>query len=268
MTGLVFKQMNEGIRGERLCPRPHSLEQSPGSCNSELTLTSQHTGGSGGCTFALSATWQPGKVFRQKGKGVLGSLGWAGKETGWGSGGLGAVGPGGQLLDAGRSASCLSGHRLLSFAASSSRLQGLAFSENRCGLAQGGDSRATSPLTLIHFPREKGTHSLPQTSGHRHLTRNCPSGLPTAPLLRLKRQQPQPLLLKKDPHGHPYLSSSSTPQPALPHVAQTNQLLLAPPAHQDHCSPRGLLHGPRSSLFQPKRTVCAPASSTVTHGCS
>lgn len=146
---------------------------------------------------------------------------------------------------------------------------GLGFLENRCGLAQGGDSRATStPLTLIHFPREKGTHSLPQTSGHRHLTRNCPSGLPTAPLLRLKRQQPQPLLLKKDPHGHPYLSSSSTPQPALPHVAQTNQLLLAPPAHQDHCSPRGLLHGPRSSLFQPKRTVCAPASSTVTHGCS
>ena len=203
---------------------------------------------------------------------MLGSLGWAGQETGWGSGGLGADGPGGQLLDAGWSASCLSSHRLLSFAASSSRLQGLAFSESRCGLAQGGDSRATStPLTLIHLPREKGTHSLPQTSGHRHLTRNCLPGLPTAPLLRRKRQQPQPLLLKKGPHGHPYLSSSSTPQP-LPHVAQTNQRLLAPPAapptYQDHCSPRGLLHGPCSSLFQPKRTVCAPASSTVTHGFS
>lgn len=30
MTGLAFKQMNEAVRGEGLCPRPHSLEQSPG----------------------------------------------------------------------------------------------------------------------------------------------------------------------------------------------------------------------------------------------
>lgn len=109
---------------------------------------------------------------------------------------------------------------------------GLGFpQESRYGLAQGGHSRATStPLTQIHLPSEKGTRSLLQPSGHRHLTRNRLPGLPTAPLLRLKRQQPQPLLLKKDPHGHPYLSSFLTPQPVLPQVAQTNQLLLAPPA--------------------------------------
>lgn len=75
-----------------------------------------------------------------------------------------------------------------------------------------------------------------------------------------------PLLLKKDPHGHHYPSSSSTPQPVLPHVAPINQLLVAPPAappaHQDNCSPRGLLCGPHSSLFQPKRTVCSSASSS------
>lgn len=189
---------------------------------------------------------QPGNGGRSFGRrekacwAVWGPSGWAGKETGWGSGGLGGDGPRGQLLDAGRSASCLSGHRLLSFAASSSRPQGLAFLESRCGLAQGGDSRATStPLTLIHLPNEKGMLSLLQTSGHRHLTRNCLPGLPIAPLLRLKRQQPQPLLLKKDPHGHPYLSSSSTPQPVHPHVAQTNQLLLAP--HGPSRSPGPLL---------------------------
>lgn len=97
MTGLVFKQMNEGIRGEGLCPRPHSLEQSPGSPNSELTLTSQHTCGSGSCT---SSSQQPGSWGRSLGRrekacwAVWGPSGWAGKEGGgrgtWGRMALGA----------------------------------------------------------------------------------------------------------------------------------------------------------------------------------
>lgn len=134
MTGLVFKQMNEGIRGEGLCPRPHSLEQSPGSPNSELTLTSQHTCGSGSCT---SSSQQPGSWGRSLGRrekacwAVWGPSGWAGKRVGVGGPGGGwpwGPAPGHTATPrlAALSASCLSSHRL-SFAASSSRPQGLAF---------------------------------------------------------------------------------------------------------------------------------------------
>lgn len=86
--------------------------------------------------FVLSATWQPGKVSRQKGKGVLGSLGtirmgWerqGGGQGAWGRMALGASSWMHSYPHAGSSA-CILPLRphLLSFAASSSRSQGLAF---------------------------------------------------------------------------------------------------------------------------------------------
>lgn len=105
--------------------------------------------------------------------------------------------------------------------------------------------------------RERGEHLLCSrclATGTSHATVYPPSPPHPCSLSQLTTAS-GPLLLKKDPNGHHYPSSSSTPQPVLPHVAQISQLLVAPPvpppAHQDNCSPRG------SSPWSPFSTVPA-----------
>lgn len=102
MTGLAFKQMNEAVRGEGLCPRPHSLEQRPGLATpSSLRPLSTRVGQEA----ALRPLSNPaaGEGLSAEGKRRAGQSGdhqdGLGK-TGWGSGSLGKNGPGGQLLDA------------------------------------------------------------------------------------------------------------------------------------------------------------------------
>lgn len=135
-TGLFFQQMSKASRGEGPCARSHSLEQSPGSrdSNPELFLLCHHSRGSGACPLPSR---QPGArqgrsaEEGRRDRAVWGPSGLAGAATGWRTRGLDEDGQRGKSLQQHSwthlprhrvALVCLAGLPRVSFAAPSSSL--------------------------------------------------------------------------------------------------------------------------------------------------
>ena len=216
---------------------------------------------------------------------MLGSLGTIrmGWERGWGSGDLGEDGPGGQLLDtqlpprwqpclhpaspAAASPLLLPHPGLRAWLSSGLEPTSCPVPSLRAGVipcpGQGLQGHLhTSDPDPSPLPR-----SVSRARGEHLSSRHLATGTSHAAVYPPSPQQPQgPCCSRRIPTVITTPPLPRPPQPVLPHVAQINQLPVAPPAappaHQNNCSPRGLLCGPRSSLFRPKRTVCSSAASS------